>query len=477
MHVFFGSKVKVEMARESEEYTPNYSITKDELIQDIDFYTSKIKEMHGNPFRLISEEEFNLKAEEIKARIRSLKTDSIHVLDCYYFLQELAISIQDGHTEIFTPSNWEKTFSCLFPLKVVSIDNRVFISENLAEGEIPERAEMMSINDKSIQEMIKETMRYIAGTLQHYKRVKWTRNLGLFLHTYFKMEPPWLVTYRNNGIEISVELAGLDRQEYRKRAFEKRAYSESSFTVDGEVVPVLNLPSLSYGKLEDFEKFLDDFFKKHKDRQYLVIDIRRCPGGNGAWGWLVLDYLIDTPYLVMTTRRDKASEYYKEFVKDFFDNYGDKIDELYGKIYRGILDAELSTYFEIEKRFHEPKKTEERFGGMVFLLTSHETFSAGVVFAAAFQYNKMGTIVGRETGGRVDFLSDPKDVELLNSKLRAKIPVAVIVLPGLNPGRGIIPDITVACTLEDYVDQVDVDIETVKELIKNDLLTISKEDK
>lgn len=471
------------MTRAGEEYKPDYSITKDELIQDIDFYTSKIKEMHGNPFRLISEEEFHKKAEEIKDRIRSLDTDKFNIFDCYYFLQELAVSIQDGHTGIYSPRNWDNTVNYLFPFKVVPVDNRIFVGENLVESEIPERSEILSINGMSIRGMISETMKYVEGTLPHYKMVKWARYFGLdgkngfliqFLHTYFKMEPPWLVTYRHNDKVGSVELAGLDREEFLKRSGDDRAYSESSFTVDGEVVSVLDLPSLSYGKLEDFEKFIDDFFNKHKDKRYLVIDMRRCPGGNGEWGWLVLDYLTDTRYKVMSARKDKVSKTYKELIKDSLNKYADQLSDLYAKLFRSVLNAKLGTYIDTSQIYHDPRKIQDRFRGKVFLLVSHETFSAGVVFAAAFQYNKMGIVVGQETGGRVDFLSDPKDVELPNSKLIAKIPVTILVLLGKDPDRGVMPDIEVKYTIEDYINQKDKDLETVKELIKSDLLTTFK---
>ena len=102
-------------------------------------------------------------------------------------------------------------------------------------------------------------------------------------------------------------------------------------------------------------------------------------------------------------------------------------------------------------------------------MTSHFTNSAAVVFAAAFKENDMGIVVGRETGGRMTFSSDPINVELPNSRLRASIPVAVLALPGDNPDRGVIPDINVEYTVEDFIREKDKDLEAVTELIKKDL--------
>ncbi|NIO20093.1 MAG: hypothetical protein GTN76_04950, partial [Candidatus Aenigmarchaeota archaeon] len=73
----------------------------------------------------------------------------------------------------------------------------------------------------------------------------------------------------------------------------------------------------------------------------------------------------------------------------------------------------------------------------------HYTNSAAVVFSAIFKHQKLGTIVGQETGGRETFTSDPIIIEMPNSALRAVIPVAILALPGKNPDRGVLPDIEV----------------------------------
>lgn len=210
------------------------------------------------------------------------------------------------------------------------------------------------------------------------------------------------------------------------------------------------------------------------DKRYLVIDIRHCPGGNGAWGYYVLDHLTNSRYKENYFRKDKVSKTYKELIKGYLDKHSESyilnLSERYLKIYKNVLDTEVDEYAVFDQNFIEPKKILKTFNGEIFLLTSHQTFSAGVVFASAFKYSKVGMIVGRETGGRLDFLSDPKVVDLPHSKLRAKMPVAVIVLPGGDPDKGVIPDIEVKYAFEDLVKDVDVDIDAVKAFIRRDLV-------
>jgi hypothetical protein len=470
------------MKTKCEDFDTNYAITKSELIQDIDFYVSRIDEVHGDPYRLISEDEFRAKTEIIKERISSNDAFEFNIFDCYYHLQEIAASIQDGHTRIEPPSKWEKRTSSVFPLKVTPIGDRIFVCEKLGESEVPDHAEILSVNGTPIKRMISKSMKFVDGTLNHFKMVKWSSYFGLFLQTYFKMEPPWSITFRYKGIEFIKEFAGFST-EVQEELIDRRAYTESSFMVGSETFPVLKLPSLSYGRRQDFEEFIDDFFEKHSDKRYLVIDLRQCPGGNGEWGYYVMDHLTDSPYKVGEISH-KASKPYKDFIRYWLHSQYHKkgiprflwwlpfyrITERPrdSKLYDNVLKADLGTYTETPVKYHQPRKLLETFEGKVFLLISHKTFSAGVVFASVFQHNKMGTVVGQETGGRIDFLSDPKLLELPNSKLRANIPVATLVLPGKDFDRGVIPDIKIEYTSDDYVNKRDKDLEAIKEQISKE---------
>ena len=85
--------------------------------------------------------------------------------------------------------------------------------------------------------------------------------------------------------------------------------------------------------------------------------------------------------------------------------------------------------------------------------------------AAAFKAADVGLIVGQETGGREGFTSDPVQVELPNTHLRARVPVALMVLPGSNPDRGVLPDLSVEHTIDDLRRGLDPDLEAVRAYI------------
>jgi C-terminal processing protease CtpA/Prc len=123
--------------------------------------------------------------------------------------------------------------------------------------------------------------------------------------------------------------------------------------------------------------------------------------------------------------------------------------------------------FEDSKSFFADENS-GRFHGKVFLLTSHETFSAGVVFSELFRRNNLGVIVGRETGGRVYMESDQRPVVFPRSNLPFLIPVAKLIVGDDDPDRGVIPDITIDLTVEDYINHRDKDMEQVIDLINAD---------
>jgi hypothetical protein len=85
----------------------------------------------------------------------------------------------------------------------------------------------------------------------------------------------------------------------------------------------------------------------------------------------------------------------------------------------------------------------------------------------------MEVIAGQETSGRIRFGSDPVTITLPNTKLKGSIPVAIYTLPGNNPDRGVMPDIQVTRSIDDYRPGRNKELEKIKELIKEDMKHVS----
>ena len=131
--------------RDNSGFLPDYLVKRAGPLSDIDMYIDYIDKVHPDPYRLISENNFISEIEKVKAEIRAIGHDHIDVFDCYYYLQKIAVLIQDGHTKINKPTNWDKLVSSFFPLNIKIIEGRMFVSENFGKNEIPSKAEILSV--------------------------------------------------------------------------------------------------------------------------------------------------------------------------------------------------------------------------------------------------------------------------------------------------------------------------------------------
>lgn len=478
---------QIDIRKYFDEYRMDYSVAKSGLIDDVDALVASTEELHVDPYRMTSREAFLKKAQQVKSHIETVEPEEISVQDAFYDLQELAVFMQDGHTTLY-PHNWRKAVDSVFPLTFTSIEGRIFVTHNYGENDAPERAELLAVNGVSIDQMTHDAMKYVPGTLPHLKQARFAEQLGLFIQTRHKMPSPWQVTYRDNGTIATAMIEGVTQDSLEKATTLQPEYGESKIEVDGKTVPVLDLAFSGFGDSEwaDFKAFIDDFVARNKDEAYLIIDARHHLGGEGAWGVYVLSHL--TPALRGFKEFSfKVSPLHQQIVRYAFESayYDMKLprflwgfplyklvqrNDPYYWIGRGILESDPGAFYHAKWEDYKSYLADSgRFHGKAFLLVSHETFSAGTYFAGLFGANNLGPIVGRETGGRVYMESDMRPVLLPNSNLMYMIPVARFVVCDGNPDRGIIPDIAVDLTSEDYVSHRDKDVEQVIDLIRADL--------
>ncbi|MFC1475421.1 S41 family peptidase [Candidatus Zixiibacteriota bacterium] len=465
------------------DFLPDYSVKKADLINDIDKYIDRIDEVHPDPYRLISREDFVTEVEKVKYRIDSLDNENVGIFDCYYYLQGLAALLLDGHTKIHRPRDWEKTVTSFFPLNVRIIENRVFVDRNFGDNEIPLKAELVDIDGVDVNEILADMLGYCEGTFYNYKMIRVEENFRYFLHTYYRFRAPWTIGYIVDGLKKTAPIDGIGLDLLNERNKRNVMYSFANTEVGKQQVPVLRLPHLGYGK-EKFQRDIDQFFDDHRNQEYIILDLRGCPGGNGLRTFDVADHLIDSVYSGSRKFSFRVSQPLKDYVKYYTQSklykqnkpigkwrellysegvYGDKNDDQY----RNILDSDLNAFYVTHTTIdHSPDSRLSKYEGRVFLLIDQRSFSAAVVFASIFKHYKLATIVGRETGGRVDFFSDAIDIELPKSRLIAKIPTALLTLHGDTPHRGVFPDMTVDLTVHDYLRAIDPDIEAIKGLIE-----------
>ena len=147
----------------------------------------------------------------------------------------------------------------------------------------------------------------------------------------------------------------------------------------------------SFSNLDKFKIFLDSTFTiiKKENIGNLIIDIRKNGGGNSVLGNELFQYISPVPF------------------------------EQFGKVIVKISDTGIKTYDEEELK--KLRKNNLRFHGNVYLLISHNTFSSAAVFSWAFNYFKMGKVIGEETGGLNVCYGDIIRISLPHTKLKCTV--------------------------------------------------------
>lgn len=428
-------------------------IPKEALLDDLDFFVKKIEEAHADPYRLISREDFKKLVTRLKEKILKNTQDELSLWKSYFILDELAAAIQDEHTTISPPLQSLSADELFFPCVIKVLDEKIYIVKNLGNTATLKFSELLTINGISVRSIWEKCLKYLNPPLSHAKLRTFENGINLFLATLFDMHSPWKIKYRSGSSVHTVTLEGTAAQVLLTALQGSMAYNEKQLTLNGKEIPVLDIPNFAYGSYEDYRQFIDRFFAKHKKKEALVIDLRRNPGGNGPWGYYMLDYIAESSYKIIEKFEFKVSDVFKK------SQYRSKAGNRWKSAKNGIYIQTSAN------KIRNPQIKRKRFRGKTFLLISNNTNSAGVVTAAIFKYKKMGTIIGQETAGRILFNSDPVSVRLPKTKFNAQIPVAIYALPGHPPDRGVIPDIITKYSIEDIKSGLDKEMDKVKELL------------
>lgn len=114
------------------------------------------------------------------------------------------------------------------------------------------------------------------------------------------------------------------------------------------------------------------------------------------------------------------------------------------------------TYLQRMESIKTIKPNKNNFNGNVILLVDEFTYSAALKLAVALRLANRATIYGRETSGRVDGGSSvfSFNFQLPHSGFYVSLPQVWEgwnVPPGDDPTRGLVPDVTVPLTIEDYL--------------------------
>ena len=426
-------------------------------------------------------------------------------LDFYNIICELTDFEGSAHNDTdFSAKheeNIEKESYGYFPYPIKWIEEKWRI--NFEKGKIPLGSEIISINQVPIFEIIKELNKYYPtdgvnttgkriGIRTHFaKYYRW--NYGLTKYFEVEYREPYsdqIKREKINGVSNSDYYNNFRKMFsmpldifYYANLKENQKYKYKQINNSTGILTIYDF-GIGNETTEAHKRyciFLDSIFSeiKTKNISNLVVDIRQNNGGDDPNDVVTYSYLTQRNFreskeVWINFKKVPYLKYYNSSIPKFLRPFG---VGKYNRRFQNRFPQYRNGKYYISDRESEMqlrKPNEKAFNGKIYLLVSPAVASAGSLFAAMVSGNRNTITVGEETlGGYYGHNGHtPMDYKLPKSKIITEFFVENIeqdVPEKSNQiyGRGIIPDMEVLQTFEDYLKNEDTQLNFVFDLIKS----------
>ncbi|WP_134200314.1 S41 family peptidase [uncultured Algoriphagus sp.] len=424
--------------------------SKSEVLQDLSYLRESLEAAHFDLFRYTSEADFEWNYQQVKA---SITADSLSYLDATKLFQAVVSKVNNGHTEIPFPGQAYGEYAyaggTIFPLELAFEEGKALVKKNFSDTEeIQIGTELISINGKPIEEILKEIYPQVSAERLYFKLAK----IELFSFPRYY----WLVFGQQEEFEVGIKTeSGIKSFNLKAvpviEGYEmKRSeifHREKSLTFFDEAA-YLKIGSFS-GDEADFRGFVDSAFAEIKKRNFdnLIIDLRNNDGGNDSFSDYLVSYFADRPFRWNSSYSLKTSQLLKEDIRSNRDTTN--------AFWASALNKENGTVYPYEFGEYDPQPKEKRFEGNVYVLVNRQSHSQSAVTAAQIQDYDFATIVGEETGEYPSLMASVFYISLPNTAITLQLSKGYLVrVNGSTKNEGVIPDILIRDHLLDEKDEV-----------------------
>ena len=364
------------------------TLSREQMIQDIDTLFHYIEEVHPDMYFVYSKEQLSNDIERVKSELEPSG-------DIYYFFKQVAplvVKLGDGHTYLpppyNEPSDYDNVFLFPFLVKITYPDIVLRVQDDFTKTQnaIPVGAQITNINNRQANVMVQEMIDYISGETYFYRISGVESRFQQLIHTLYR-DSTFNIEYVFNQEKHYIQVKGISYQDLLEK------YSQQGLSNDN-LYTFRNLPDKNIGIIElnvfwnekRFKAFLDSTFQvlQKENIGNLIIDIRRNGGGDSSLGNELFHYISHVPY----SQSGKTVHKFSDILKQYY-------------VIHGETPPTNPNGIEVRENTNmiQPRENNLRYKGNVYLLTSHFTFSSAAMFSWAFKYFGMGTVVGEETGG------------------------------------------------------------------------------
>jgi hypothetical protein len=445
--LLISTKIKAQLTYKK--FDQFYDITL--LKQDVDFVKHKLEELHPNLYLFITKPALDSKFDSLKSTLKQPQT----LAQFQYKLACALGSIGDGHLALsFYIDNNEaaeaiRNATKAYPIQQLDFkifNKKIYIVKNRTlDKTVPIGAEVIAINKLPASQVVDQLTQCISSD-GYNKTLKYllltnSRLPYIFTQVYGLLDTLSLIV-KKDSIVRKIILTSLPFHQQRENiqpintAEFKTPQNAPAYLKPGTFEREGLFEGMMKNRLDPFKDDYTDFFERAKKNKStcLILDLRDNAGGDYSIVTKIFSYLIKQP------------AYFASVPSDI------------------LNDVKKTPDPALKLGISSPIKPDvNSFQGNIYILINAGSFSATTLLAANLQAMKRATFIGEETGGGRDGCTGGsfQIIRLKNTPLIltfGNIPFK-ISKPGMFKGRGIIPDVTIKYTVEDFLLHKDLEMD------------------
>ena len=472
-----------------------FKLSASDALEDYNLYTRILKETHPGLYRYTEETKMNNRIDSLSSTIK----DSLYLYDFYKKIAWLNSSIKCSHSYVIPTKDFNSYMlknPKSVPFYLIPVNGKFYVLFNgSTDTSIKPGFEVIAINDTPVTE--------IADV---FKKHFWTdgnvdlgnNNVlqGRLFRTYYYMlvDQSEVLKFKFldlEGTPVEKELQAVTTldalKNYKKNPVNKEVFKlyqskerkwQVLFPKDIPNTATLVIPGFAGKKVHSEEEairkmsvFMEEALQKIQKRKVnnLIIELRDNSGGWDIMGTTLISYLMQKQDSIAYYGPSFTITNDTEFLKD------SDLSEYDLANIEKELEPQPDGTFKLKSAYNLShgwiKKKANAFNGQVYILMNEYTASAASEFCAIVKSNQIGILVGQETNGTYGGLNGSTFINraLPNSKILIQTPLVknYLAVKNIQPlDRGVLPDYSIAFTIDDVLKRKDIQLELVKELIR-----------
>jgi Tol biopolymer transport system component len=390
-------------------------------------------------------------------------------LDYYVKLLPLIAAVKDGHTRaLVSPpaASFLDDQPVAMPVGLRFLGGKAYIFRNLSpDASITEGSELLAVNGMPMGGILSELTRLIPNDAgiqtRKLRQMEYPATFGrLFALRFGRSESYRLRLRLHQSKEVrEITVPGIKGKDVVRVLYERYPDAakrlplyELTFRGTTGVLTVRSFGDDPEKGSLPYPEFLNSAFRtlEEKKTKNLIIDLRGNGGGMDEYGKLLFAHVMDRPFLyywALEAKKDRYDlfRYTNESAKD-----AEELAKPLRKNARGWFDV----LGHPNRGLQMPQ--EPGFSGRVAILIDGGSFSATGETTSAFHYYKKAVFFGEECGSGYygNTSGFMVTATLPNTRIQIRIPLILytMAVDGYPKDRGIVPDVPVSPTIEDFLE-------------------------